>query len=143
MASYFFYGTLMDAAVRQTVCGRKPVRTAYLTGFQRYYVPHASYPVLVADPGHVLDGLYVTGVDAKSVRRLDLFEGPEYEVVEVPINLDSPLGKEAMARVYMPRPGTLATPYVWDYERWKCADRSAYLARIRRWAGGSARQMFG
>ncbi len=60
MACYFFYGTLMDAAVRAAVLGRllpkTAIRAAELAGWRRVYRSGATFPVSCRPPDHASMG---------------------------------------------------------------------------------------
>ncbi|MGB0684261.1 MAG: gamma-glutamylcyclotransferase family protein [Magnetovibrionaceae bacterium] len=135
MARYFFFGTLMDDTVRRLVVGRRPVEPGFLMGFQRFYAPRGSYPVLVpASEEAVIKGLLVDGINAKAARRLELFEGPEYRAELLTIRRGAPNGESIQARAFQTRPGVTHRPKLWDYGAWQRRERMAYLERVRDWA---------
>ncbi|KAH7032897.1 uncharacterized protein B0I36DRAFT_320295 [Microdochium trichocladiopsis] len=93
----FFYATLMAPEVFFTVCYRSATQDvavlkslhdfhpAILPGYSRRRVKYADYPGITADADHEVRGMYVTGLTAANMYKLDQFEGDEYvrETVKV------------------------------------------------------------
>ena len=79
----FAYGTLMWPEVLEAVMGRRLASTpATLAGFKRLRVRGASYPVVVPSAGGRVEGVLYRGLSHGELRRLDAFEGGEYDRVE-------------------------------------------------------------
>ena len=60
---------------------------AILEDYSRHRVKEADYPAIVADKGHRVRGIYVTGLTAANITKLDYFEGAEYERIRVNVQL--------------------------------------------------------
>ena len=138
----FFFGTLMDDDVRAIVCGAPlPVRPATLRGWRRPHVAGRHYPMLVQQPGRRLDGVVAENVDAEAVRRLQIYEGWEYELR--PFRLQTAAGPLA-AHVFTCPPGISWAEPEWRLDRWRRRCKRAFLPELRRQmalavAGGRAR----
>ncbi|TAN47303.1 MAG: gamma-glutamylcyclotransferase, partial [Rhodospirillales bacterium] len=77
----FFYGTLMDDDVRKAIVGRPvDVAAASLQGYRRVPVAGRTYPMLVPCQGQCIEGLLADGIDARELKRLIRYEGPEYRI---------------------------------------------------------------
>lgn len=131
---YFFYGTLLDDAVRGQVLRRQvprqQMRRAVLSGFRRVYRRDAAYPVLVADPAGRVEGLLVIGLNARDGARLAAYEGPEYALVRRPVKTGD--GAVVDARLFLPRCDGLGTAEDWCYEDWCRRFGDRYRARVAR-----------
>jgi Gamma-glutamyl cyclotransferase, AIG2-like len=132
MACYFFYGTLMDAAVRAAVLGRDlpaaAVKAAELAGWHRVRRRGATYPVLVPAASSRTDGIAVDGLTAEDGERLARFEGPDYRLGRVTLAL-RPRGRIA-AWAFLPVTPAIADSRSWDYGVWQRRHRRAFLERI-------------
>ena len=126
----FFFGTLMDEEVRAIVCGRAvAVRPALLRGWRRPHVAGRHYPMLVQQPGGRIAGMVAENVDADSVRRLQIYEGWEYELR--PFRLETVTGPLA-AHVFVCPPGIASAAPEWRLERWQLRHKRAFLPELRR-----------
>ncbi|EMF11888.1 uncharacterized protein SEPMUDRAFT_117850 [Sphaerulina musiva SO2202] len=105
----FFYGTLMAPAVLHRVChGPLPwnpsnphysthnfkTYPAILPNHIRKRVVFADYPGVIPSDGESVRGVYVTGLTASDISRLDTFEGDEYTRQKVSIRLLQEEGDE-------------------------------------------------
>ncbi|PFH57460.1 hypothetical protein XA68_15034 [Ophiocordyceps unilateralis] len=106
--SAFFYGTLMAPEIFFSVCygtrrPPQPIRDlhtftpAILDGHCRHRVQLADYPAIVPEKDHSVRGIYATGLTDANMHKLDLFEGDEYERVEVQVQLRERRGDEEIA----------------------------------------------
>jgi hypothetical protein len=119
MGALFFYGTLMDADLRQLVAGRRiETLPAWLSGFRRVPVAGRDYPMLTAAPSHVIEGVYAASINRASRERLCRYEGREYRVGSVTVVLSDGLPRKAGAFMALPGvPGDLRKD--WDFEAWR------------------------
>lgn len=87
-ADIFFYGTLCHPQVLQRVTGGKAhiYIPAILSDHRRSRVYGADYPGVVGAIGDTVRGMLVQNLSQAEVKRLDLFEGDEYERREVHVN---------------------------------------------------------
>ena len=81
----FVYGTLLDPARLRRFTGRAtPCETAFLDGYRRVRLRHATYPTLrKAFRESVTGG--VIQVNADALRRLIAYEGPRYRLARVAV----------------------------------------------------------
>ena len=131
MMNLFFYGTLMDADVRELVCG-KPldrVEPAIAQGFRRVYVAGRHYPMMLPHASGWVEGTLVRGVDPESLHRLQVYEGWEYGLH--PIKVRSTSGAMVMAHVFLCPPHITAHKRDWRLERWQLRHKRAFLPKAR------------
>ncbi|MEM6988216.1 MAG: gamma-glutamylcyclotransferase family protein [Pseudomonadota bacterium] len=136
--SWYFFGSLLDAGVRESVVGRAvpddACVKAVLDGYKRVRVAEESYPALVACPGSSVDGILVTGLSAEETFRVMWFEGDEYAPEQV--NLRLPTGEITQAHTFLAAPDLPLTSEAWHYERWARAELAHYLPMTREWMSG-------
>lgn len=129
MAACFTYGSLMCADIMQAVCGR-PVagEPVVLPGHVRHPVVGEDYPGLVEAAEGSVTGVLYRGLDAAALARLDVFEGEQYERVEVLVEF---AGARVPAWVYRFRPEWrhLLLPGDWDFEAFLRAGKARFEAR--------------
>ena len=138
---FFFYGTLIDTEILAVVLRRRvdPTkrRKAVLRGYRRVYREGASYPVLVADPGSEVEGIVVSDLTARDVSLLTAYEGPEYEIGELPVRLWG--HGLILARVFLPRAACEASRTPWTLEEWQSRHKWAFVGRLFRHRAASPR----
>ncbi|POR36027.1 Protein AIG2 [Tolypocladium paradoxum] len=147
----FFYGTLMAPEVFFSVCygdklPPKAIRDlhtfthANLNDHCRYRVQYADYPGVVPEKGRKVRGVYATGLTDANMKKLDYFEGSEYERVKVKVELlQKKDGKEVVGEVKDTNLYIFLCPKDlekrdWDYGEF-CRDRMSMWTR-REWAFG-------
>ena len=132
---FFFYGTLIDPDVRRIVLGARAAQAAQLQaaelrGWTRRAVRGVGYPIIFPRADGRVPGLLVCGLDAQARRRLEGYEGADYEVVSVTVSLADGRRKPALVfaanRCGRLKPATTA----WSYEAWFTAEKSAFLREI-------------
>ncbi|MCJ1382027.1 hypothetical protein MMC17_005139 [Xylographa soralifera] len=109
------YGTTTPTAMQKSSL---MIRPAILQGYSRYKVRGCDYPAILPSPtssttmveSSSVRGTIVTGLSARNVYRLDVFEGDEYKRQEVSVQLISPgagdgsgelMGKTVDAETYV------------------------------------------
>ncbi len=86
--SLFVYGTLQHPPVLRRLLGRVPSMVdATLGGHRAAPLAGRVYPGLVVDPTSRAPGRVLTDVHDDEVATLDVFEGPEYERVDVVVDV--------------------------------------------------------
>ena len=82
----FFYGTLMDADVRNCVLSRAlPVSVGEVRGFRRVCMAGRTYPMLIPCAGGKVQGLVADGASEDDLACLLRYEGPEYQMCAVDV----------------------------------------------------------
>ncbi|RPB26935.1 hypothetical protein L211DRAFT_819835 [Terfezia boudieri ATCC MYA-4762] len=125
----FFYGTLMALPVLYNVVYHSPeppehminhltVRPAILKDHRRRLVLYCEYPGLTAHPGSQVAGSFVCGLTKANLRELHRFEGREYELVPIKVDV-------LMERTLGP-PGPDGKP-TYENEIWKEMDAMTYI----------------
>ncbi len=104
MKNLFFYGTLAHRSLLEVVLGRgldaEQVQDANLPEYAPYWVKGQAHPMLVAQKGAAAKGLYLTGLSALDVARLDFYEGGfDYDLR--PLTIETATGSYD-ADVYFP-----------------------------------------
>ena len=131
---FFFYGTLLDAEVRDCVLGPHQgavtLTPAILEGWQRVYVRGRSYPVVTPARGDRVEGLLARSLTPRAARLVRLFESDEYNEVILPVVTED--GAVIEARLFVARHRSLATTRPWRPEPWRQRHRAAFLKRWRK-----------
>lgn len=105
--SAFFYGTLCAPQVLHRVChgssspdnpiyANHKLKTypAILHGYRRHRVKNADYPAISPQQNGTVMGVFVTGLTAADIWRLDIFEGDEYRRDKVKARILTTVGNE-------------------------------------------------
>ncbi len=117
--SLFFYGTPAASAAAGAGAGRC-ARRAIVAGarcrIMRFTGPRGeAFPLIVAQPGAVAQGLLVEGLTRSDVARLDFYEGGfDYALRPVTVTTDD--GQRG-ALVYFPEPGRWPVGEPWSLRR--------------------------
>lgn len=133
----FAYGSLMWADIMARACGRDfASEPASLADHRRHPVRGQDYPGLQTAPGAVVPGRLYRDVDAAAWRRLDAFEGEEYERVRVDVMLAG--GASVPAWVYRIRPefAIRLLPGDWDVAAFEREGRERFIARYAGFSAG-------
>lgn len=127
----FFYGTLMDAEVREIVCGQPldSVEPALVQGFRRVFVAGRHYPMLLPHASGWVEGTLVTGLDAETVHRLQVYEGWEYDLH--PVKVRTHAGQSVLAHIFLCPQGIAADRREWRLEDWQRRHKRAFLPKAR------------
>ncbi|MBX9634916.1 MAG: gamma-glutamylcyclotransferase [Magnetospirillum sp.] len=127
----FFYGTLMDAEVRELVCGRPldAVEPAIAQGFRRVFVAGRHYPMLLPHASGWVEGTLVTGLDALTVHRLQVYEGWEYSLHPIKVRTNS--GHMVLAHVFMCPPSIAPLKRDWRLEEWQRRHKRTFLPKAQ------------
>ncbi len=136
-AHCFTYGSLMWADIMARVCGREfASEPAALAGHARHPVRGEDYPGLRPAPGGLVPGRLYRDVDAAAWARLDAFEGPEYERVDVVVALAD--GGTLPAQVYRFRTefAQRLLPGDWDVAAFEREGRARFVAGYRGFSVG-------
>ncbi len=127
----FFFGTLMDPEVRAIVMGRQlpadAVEPAVVQGFRRVFVAGRHYPMLLAHASGWVDGTLVSGLDAETVHRLQVYEGWEYTLT--PLRVRTASGQTVLAQVFMCPPHVAADRRPWKLTEWQRRHKRGFLPR--------------
>ena len=79
---YFFFGTLMDRDVLELVLGRSVAEDSFipatLDGYRRVRIRKDSFPMLIADPDAVVEGVVYQTRTAEEDARILFFEDYDY-----------------------------------------------------------------
>lgn len=127
----FFYGTLMDSEVRDMVCGRPldAVEPAIAQGFRRVFVAGRHYPMLLPHASGWVEGTLVTGLDALTIHRLQVYEGWEYSLQ--PIKVRAASGHMVMAHVFLCPPTIAPRKRDWRLDEWQRRHKRAFLPKAQ------------
>ena len=143
MSDLFVYGTLRDDLLRTALLGRdapRETRAARADGWLAARVAGESYPALVRQDQAVAHGLLLNAPPRRAMTRLIAYEGEEYILGEIEIELldeDQKSRGRRLAAVFLPTPrlarrtGPLLTP--WSFKHWLATAAPAYR---RRFSGG-------
>lgn len=132
MATFFFYGTLMDPDVRAAVLGTftesESVSPAVLTGWKRVGLRARSYPVLVKSSNASVEGVQVSfapGAERAVTDLLTSFEGTEYRLETLMLSSGD------TACVFVGSRRCHPTGRAWLFSDWERRHKRAFLFGIR------------
>jgi hypothetical protein len=137
--TFFFYGTLMDAAICARVTGMAVtaarLRPATLDDYKTVRVADEHYPALVASPGAQVHGRLFRNVGPEGQRRLAFYEDETYEPKWVRVRGFG--GIKTMALAFVAGPRMQLTDEPWDYDDWCRRHRRPFLMGLDRMIRGS------
>jgi gamma-glutamylcyclotransferase (GGCT)/AIG2-like uncharacterized protein YtfP len=123
----FVYGSLMYLPVwAQVVNGVYPCLNAVAKGFQRHAVPGETYPAMVENSSAQVQGLVWLNVLHADLKRLDEFEGPEYERREIEVVLNTS-GESMRADTYIWLTPSALTDALWSVAEFEAEGMQAFL----------------
>jgi hypothetical protein len=131
---FFFYGTLLDEAIRQLVIGRQvAVAEATLAGWRRVAAAGKHYPFIARDAAASAAGVVTETLGAREIARLRHYEGDGYGLIAA--HISDQAGTAIAAQVFVPQAGSLVGAGEWSLEDWQREHRAAVLGRLRayRW----------
>ena len=134
MRNLFFYGSLRDMELLETVLGHglsaSVMQQATLEGHAVYWAAGRSFPVLVAAPAAQAQGVLVKDLSQADMARLDFYEGGfDFDLRSCKVT--SMDGKTEMAEVYFPASGRWQPGASWSLSDWRAqwGDISLQAAR--------------
>ena len=132
--TFFFYGTLMDAAVcaritAMTVTAAR-LRPATLDDYKVVRVADQHYPALVPSPGARVHGRLLRNAGPEAQRRLAIYEDETYEPKWVRVRGIG--GIKTMALAFVAGPKMQLTDEIWNYEDWCRRHRRSFLMGLDR-----------
>ena len=130
---FFFYGTLIEPEILHAVLRRAvhPARrrNAVLRGYRRVYRKGASPTPSSSPMRHPTSKeLSVPALTAPDVALLTAYEGPEYEICELPVRLSG--NGFVRAKVFLPRAACEASRVPWTLEEWQRRYRRTFVRRL-------------
>jgi gamma-glutamylcyclotransferase (GGCT)/AIG2-like uncharacterized protein YtfP len=129
----FCYGSLQFAEVMRAVTGRSFAHEpARLDGWRRRCFRGRSFPAVAPDASASTPGVLWRGVDERSARLLDAFEGDAYE--RRVLRVRTSRGETLDANVYVASAAGLAelSQQPWLRERFARESLAAFLRALRR-----------
>lgn len=129
MKPIFFYGSLRDPEMLETVLGRpaRPV-PAVAEGETALRRPGEDYPILVPSPGQRTEGVLLEDVSEEELARIAFFEEADYALA--PITVTTGAG-EREALCFRSAVKSDATALPWDFDEWCRTARPAALEATR------------
>ena len=119
MTSLFVYGSLMSPRVLAYVIGHPHPHTApaSLSGFHRFAIRSRTYPALCrsSNEKELVKGVLVMGLSESDIRKLDDFEGSDYERTPIKVTLENGQLVEAFTYVWAESDHDLYGE--WSFER--------------------------
>lgn len=90
MTNVFVYGSLLFPEIPEGLCQKKlQTENAILNGFARFAVKGADYPAVIEKENSNVKGKVLLNLDSRDIDLLTFYEGNEYEIVPVKIELNS------------------------------------------------------
>lgn len=129
----FCFGSLMDDEVLGIVTALDPAALRIERAIARDLLPRVvaseTYPVLIPAPGARTGGRLVHGLDARALDRVLFFEGEEYALADIVVEVDD---IPCRARFFRDS-GTYRTAGIWDFERWRRNEHAVFVERTARY----------
>lgn len=128
----FSYGTLMLPAVIGIVCDQTLQGVdASAENFMRVCLKDRIYPGMIQKEDCITDGILYSGISEEQLKRLDYFEGLEYQRQTITVEL--PNSKKLVAETYLVAPDNahLAIERPWNVKEFKDRHLSEYLKGVR------------
>lgn len=134
MASFFFYGTLLDPDVRRLVLGRElepaSLHAAILADHRISRARGKTYPILAEKRGAKAHGLVASHLDDRDAARLFHYEDDGYHTVELDLAV---FDGRISAWAFMPGPRMKALPVDWSYAAWRRNVKARVMPGIAAW----------
>jgi gamma-glutamylcyclotransferase (GGCT)/AIG2-like uncharacterized protein YtfP len=133
----FTYGSLMYSPVWEKIVRDSGAETyanqlGRIDGYSRHAVMGETYPGVIPAPGGSVRGRVYFNLSSADLARLDNFEGPDYERIEVSVVLDA--GKTGQAEsvvqagLYLYRHQDRLTPQDWSTDWFEREGMAKFLA---------------
>lgn len=126
----FTYGTLQFPSLMLAITSNRfRSESAQLDGYASYLVCGKSYPALLPDTTASTPGIIYHHIDRRSLRRLDAYEGNNYQKNQLPVTLQS--GKKITALVYTAHPSFYhrVSQQYWDINQFETRWLNIYLRK--------------
>jgi Gamma-glutamyl cyclotransferase, AIG2-like len=134
---FFFYGTLVDADVRQLVLGRAvpddAVLRAELPGFRRYSVQGQSYPAAVPQTDASTDGVVMENVGVSDAAMLSCFEGVNYEARLCRVTVQDGDVQTREAWIFVAGDNIPRANSGWSIGEWRAQHKPAFVELAKSW----------
>lgn len=131
----FFFGTLMDLDVLAHVLARPiavdDLMVATIEGYRRVGTTAGNYPVLLPEPGGVVEGRLLRRASRRDIARINHYESGEYraELHEV----HDATGARHAAWLYRALDHLGATEEVWELTAWQERHKAGFFAACDGW----------
>ncbi|NCA70865.1 MAG: gamma-glutamylcyclotransferase [Sphingobacteriia bacterium] len=126
----FTYGTLMCPEIMSAVSGRAlGGEPATLLGYSRHAVRDQDYPGIKPVAGARVQGVLYRNLDTLALRRLDAFEGEQYQRATIEVIL--PDGHRVSADTYVIKPehASILLPGEWDFDSFLAVGKARFQSR--------------
>jgi hypothetical protein len=130
--TFFFYGTLLDPDVRALVMGTgapAALEPATLVGWRRLTHPNATYPMIVPAADVTVAGAIARDLAPPAVSRLIVYEGTDYTIAAVEVQLRD--GGAVAAELFVPAGRVVGTGKPWDLAAWQRRHKRRYIAHMK------------
>ena len=127
----FVYGTLLLPKIMEAVTGSSYESIpATLEGYRRLRLKNEVFPGIIADPEAYTKGKLYLGVEARSLRRLDAFEGDLFERRLLSVTAEN--GERCQAYVYLvpDRNSNQLENEPWSLKIFRQDDYETFMANI-------------
>jgi len=123
--TFFFFGTLRDQGLLESVLGRTSTHLTktdgWIDGFATRRAKDETFPVLIEEDGARLSGIVVEGLSDNDMARIRFFEDTFYEASSVTVETNE---GHKLAQMFLVTDPTQATDDVWSFESWSERDRA-------------------
>jgi len=129
----FVYGTLISDTVWKTIVrGAYAFALAKLPGYARKKIQGEVYPAMFPHPGSIVEGRVYFDLSEEDLRRLDFFEGEQYERTEVVVECVSDSSAiNCCAYLFKPRYHDLLLSEDWSFEEFLQKGLNVFLSSYK------------
>jgi hypothetical protein len=132
---FFFFGSLRDHDILETVIGRpfprRPFPPAQLPDHRLERMARETFPLLVAAPGARAPGVVVEGLEEADIERIFFFESVEYEACLHSISLTA--GGTLDCHLFAATKAKEPTGEPWRFDDWAARHKAKELHEARLW----------
>lgn len=129
MTAIFFYGTLLDAKIREYVFANsirdEQLVAARAEGYRTMTYPGESFPILVEAVGSVVNGLLLLDPSPEALERMAFYEGELYWLDDLEVMTVD--GETLPAKYNRASEEGLVLEQEWRFSEWQSTTRDALL----------------
>ncbi len=131
--TFFFYGSLMDLELLETVIDRDTAHLTFVSGWIEGYVAETAqgytFPTLVEHRHGRVNGLLAKGLTGDDVARIAYFEDTEYDRVTLDVTTAE---TDVAAQVFVATQALKSSGERWDFDHWRLHHKPLLVAVTRK-----------
>ncbi|GAB3097542.1 gamma-glutamylcyclotransferase [Aestuariicella hydrocarbonica] len=135
MQAIFLYGSLMDTEIRRHVFADTvspgQVRPAVARDHRTLTYPGETFPILVPQPGGLVQGEVLLSPNSEALARMAFYEGDEYGMAALNIELEN--GQQLTAHYNQASNEELPVTEPWCFHQWQRSERDTLVEMCRQY----------